>query len=340
MASLRECVESQDLKAEIRLSLRSKPGRDKIWILVEGIDDEKVYSKFFRKDRVKIKEVPGSCLMIGTVVPELNDESGQVIGIKDADFIRLHGENVLHGAIFITDQHDLEMMMLKSDRVLENIDAEYVNFEIPRIEDFMEVIEENPNLCGLNVTIPYKEQVIPYLDELDKDTAKIGAVNVIKIIRLPKGKVKLVGYNSDIIGFTQSIEPLLQPHHKKALILGTGGASKAVYRGLENLGIKSTFVSRAKKEDKYLTYEELTPEIMQEYTVIVNCTPVGMYPKVDFCPNIPYELLTPNHLLYDLLYNPNETLFMKKGQAQGAVTKNGLEMLLLQAFAAWEIWNK
>ena len=220
------------------------------------------------------------------------------------------------------------------------IDAEYVNFEIPRIEDFMEVIEENPNLCGLNVTIPYKEQVIPYLDELDKDTAKIGAVNVIKIIRLSKGKVKLVGYNSDIIGFTQSIEPLLQPHHKKALILGTGGASKAVYRGLENLGIKSTFVSRAKKEDKYLTYEELTPEIMQEYTVIVNCTPVGMYPKVDFCPNIPYELLTPNHLLYDLLYNPNETLFMKKGQAQGAVTKNGLEMLLLQAFAAWEIWNK
>ena len=122
--------------------------------------------------------------------------------------------------------------------------------------------------------------------------------------------------------------------------MGTGGASKAVYRGLENLSIKSTFVSRAKKEDKYLPYEELTPKIMQEYTVIVNCTPVGMYPKVDFCPNIPYELLTPNHLLYDLLYNPNVTLFMKKGEAQGAVVKNGLEMLLLQAFAAWEIWHK
>ena len=157
-----------------------------------------------------------------------------------------------------------------------------------------------------------------------------------------RGELK-AQFNLDVYkrqGFTQSIEPLLQPQHKKALILGTGGASKAVYRGLENLGIKSSFVSRAKKEDKYLTYEELTPEIMQEYTVIVNCTPVGMYPKVDFCPNIPYELLTPNHLLYDLLYNPNETLFMKKGQAQGAVTKNGLEMLLLQAFAAWEIWNK
>ena len=129
----------------------------------------------------------------------------------------------------------------------ENIDAEYVNFEIPNINDFMEVIEENPNLCGLNVTIPYKEQVIPFLDELDKDTAKIGAVNVIKIIRQPKGKVKLVGYNSDIIGFTQSIEPLLQPHHKKALILGTGGASKAVYRGLANLGIRAYSLSRTKR---------------------------------------------------------------------------------------------
>ena len=222
----------------------------------------------------------------------------------------------------------------------EGINAEYVNFEIPSINNFMEVIEENPNLCGLNVTIPYKEQVIPFLDEHDRDTAKIGAVNVIKIIRQPKGKVKLVGYNSDIIGFTQSIQPLLQPHHKKALILGTGGASKAVYHGLKNLGIESIFVSRTHKADDMLTYEELTPEIMAEYTVIVNSTPVGMFPKVDFCPNIPYELLTPNHLLYDLLYNPNVTLFMKKGEAQGAVVKNGLEMLLLQAFAAWEIWHK
>lgn len=222
----------------------------------------------------------------------------------------------------------------------ENIDAEYVNFEIPSINDFMEVIEENPNLCGLNVTIPYKEQVIPFLDELDKDTAKIGAVNVIKIVRQPKGKVKLIGCNSDIIGFTQSIQPLLKPHHKKALILGTGGASKAVLRGLENLGLATKFVSRTKKTDDVLTYGELTPEVMAEYTVIVNCTPVGMYPKVDVCPDIPYECLTPNHLLYDLLYNPNETLFMKKGEERGAVTKNGLEMLLLQAFAAWEIWHR
>lgn len=244
-----------------------------------------------------------------------------------------------YGLIGYPLKHSFSITYFNEKFQAENIDAEYVNFEIPRIEDFMEVVDEHPDLCGLNVTIPYKEQVIPYLDELDKDTARIGAVNVIKIIRLPKGKVKLVGYNSDIIGFSRSIEPLLQPRHKKALLLGTGGASKAVFHGLENLGVESTYVSRTKQSDEVLTYQELTPEVMAGHTIIVNCTPVGMYPKVDFCPDIPYELLTPEHLLYDLLYNPNETLFMKKGLAQGATVKNGLEMLLLQAFAAWEIWH-
>ena len=246
-----------------------------------------------------------------------------------------------YGLIGYPLKHSFSIVYFNEKFKAENIDAEYVNFEIPRIEEFMEVVEENPNLCGLNVTIPYKEQVIPYLDELDKDTAKIGAVNVIKIIRQPKGKVKLVGYNSDIIGFTRSIEPLLKPDvHTHALILGTGGASKAIFRGLENLGIKSTFVSRTKKNDEVMTYEELTPEVMQQYKIIVNCTPVGMYPKVDECPAIPYDQLTTDHLLYDLLYNPDETLFMKKGRTQGATVKNGLEMLLLQAFAAWEIWHR
>lgn len=221
----------------------------------------------------------------------------------------------------------------------EKIEAEYINFEIPDINNFPEIIEANPNLHGLNVTIPYKEKVIPYLDELDKQTAAIGAVNVIKIIRNKGGKPKLIGYNSDIIGFTQSIQPLLQSHHKKALILGTGGASKAVFHGLKNLGIEAKFVSRTARFGM-LTYEELNAEIIKEYTVIVNCTPVGMYPKVDACPDLPYEAITSEHLLYDLLYNPNITLFMKKGEAKGAVTKNGLEMLLLQAFAAWEIWQK
>lgn len=220
----------------------------------------------------------------------------------------------------------------------EGIDAEYINFEIPDIKDFTTIIDQNPNLCGMNVTIPYKEQVIPFLDELDKDTAAIGAVNVIKIIR-QKGKVKLVGYNSDIIGFSQSIKPLLKEHHKKALILGAGGAAKAIFHGLKNLGVEGTYVSRTKEPGK-LTYEELTPEIMAENTIIVNCTPVGMFPNDAFCPDIPYELLTPHHLLYDLIYNPDTTLFMKKGAQKGAKTKNGLEMLLLQAFAGWEIWNK
>lgn len=221
----------------------------------------------------------------------------------------------------------------------ENIDAEYVNFEIPTIEDFNKIIKANPTLCGLNVTIPYKEQVIGYLDELDKDAAAIGAVNVIKIERI-KSKTRLTGFNSDVMGFTQSIESLLEPHHKKALILGTGGASKAINYGLHKLGLETKFVSRSKRNENTITYDDITPEIMEEYKVIVNCTPTGMYPKADECPNIPYDLLTPEHLLYDLLYNPDTTLFMKNGSDRGAIVKNGLEMLLLQAFGAWDIWNK
>lgn len=221
----------------------------------------------------------------------------------------------------------------------EKIDAEYVNFEIPNIKEIKNVLRENPDLGGLNVTIPYKEQVIPYLDDLDADARQIGAVNVIKFTKGLFGKTKLVGYNSDIIGFKQSIEPLLKPTHQKALILGTGGASKAVYQGLKQLGVGSTFVSRSHKEG-CITYEEITPKIMSQYTVIVNTTPLGMFPNVNTCPNIPYEELTPDHVLYDLLYNPDETLFMKKGKERGATVKNGLEMLLLQAFAAWQIWQK
>lgn len=221
----------------------------------------------------------------------------------------------------------------------EKIDAEYVNFEIPSIQDFRRVIEENPNIYGLNVTIPYKQQVIPYLDELNADAEEIGAVNVIKFIREAGQKQKLVGYNSDVVGFMGSVKPLLKSHHRKALILGTGGASKAIVYGLRKLGISSVFVSRTKKEGM-LTYDELTPEIMQEFTVIINCTPVGMFPHTDACPALPYECLTGKHLLFDLIYNPEETLFMKKGAAQGAITKNGLEMLLLQAIGAWSIWNK
>ncbi|MCC8070686.1 MAG: shikimate dehydrogenase [Bacteroidales bacterium] len=220
----------------------------------------------------------------------------------------------------------------------EGVDACYINFEIPTIDDFKSVIADTPRLAGLNVTIPYKEQVIPFMDEMDEDAAKIGAVNVIKIIPAKGGKVKLKGYNSDIIGFCDSIRPLLTPERKKALVLGTGGAAKAIYQGLLNLGVEPTYVSRTPRPGM-LSYADLTPEVMDTHKVIVNTTPLGMYPHIEQCPDIPYHLLTPSHLLYDLLYNPDTTLFMKRGASYGAETKNGLEMLLLQAFAAWNIWQ-
>ncbi len=216
----------------------------------------------------------------------------------------------------------------------EGIDAEYVNFEIPDASMLLDVIRDNPELRGLNVTLPHKQAVIPLLDELSDEAREIGAVNV---IRIRDGKLK--GFNSDIIGFTDSIHPLLQPHHKKALVLGTGGASKAICVGLNRLGIEWTYVSRSPREGM-LTYEDITAETLQQYTVIVNCSPVGMFPKVDHAPAIPYELLTPQHLLFDCVYNPEDTLFMQKGRAQGATVKNGLEMLHLQAEASWKFWNE
>lgn len=243
-----------------------------------------------------------------------------------------------YGLIGYPLKHSFSIGFFNEKFKSENIDAEYINFEIPSIDRLPEILEENPELKGFNITIPYKEKIIPYLDQIDKDALAIGAINVVKVVR-QKNKSKLIGFNSDIIGFTQSIEPLLEETHQKALILGTGGAAKAIFQGLKNLGIESKFVSR-QKQPGMLTYEELTPEIMEEYKVIVNCTPVGMYPNVDTCPDIPYEHLTPNHLLYDLLYNPDITLFMRKGARQGAIVKNGLEMLLLQAFATWDIWKQ
>lgn len=219
----------------------------------------------------------------------------------------------------------------------EGIDAKYINFEIPSIKTLKEVLASNPELRGLNVTIPYKQQVIPYLDSLSPEAKAIGAVNVIRVTHQGK-KTRLKGFNSDVIGFTKSIEPLISYNHKKALILGTGGASKAINYGLKSLGLETLFVSRTKKPN-CITYEEVTPLLLEEYKVIVNCTPVGMYPHVDECPELPYEAMDNQTLLYDLLYNPDETLFMKRGKAQGAIVKNGLEMLLLQAFASWEFWN-
>ncbi|HCN52622.1 MAG TPA: shikimate dehydrogenase [Prevotella sp.] len=219
----------------------------------------------------------------------------------------------------------------------EGIDAKYINFDIPDIKDLTEILDSNPELKGLNVTIPYKQQVLGYLDYISPEARSIGAVNVIRVVHKGK-KVFLRGYNSDVIGFTKSIEPLLEPSHKKALILGTGGASKAINYGLKSLGLETLFVSRYERPNT-IQYQSITPEMVHEYQVIVNCTPVGMYPHADECPELPYDAMDSHNLLYDLIYNPDETLFMKKGIEHGATVKNGLEMLLLQAFASWEFWN-
>ena len=220
----------------------------------------------------------------------------------------------------------------------EDIDAVYENFEIPSIDLLPEVLDSNPELKGLNVTIPYKQKVIPFLDNISPEARAIGAVNVIKVIHEGKN-VKLKGYNSDVIGFTQSIEPMLERFHKKALILGTGGASKAIDYGLKSLGLETVFVSRYERPDT-IQYDKITPEVVKEYNVIVNCTPLGMYPHTDECPLLPYEAMDSRTILYDLIYNPDETMFMKRGAEYGANVKNGLEMLLLQAFASWEFWHE
>ena len=223
----------------------------------------------------------------------------------------------------------------------EGTEAEYLNFEIPDAQQLLDVVRENPELCGLNCTIPHKQAIIPMLDEMSDEAREIGAVNVIRITRKEgkNGAFHLKGFNSDIIGFMNSIRPLLKPHHRKALILGTGGASKAIRVGLTKLGLEWKYVSRRPAEGQF-TYDDLTAEVIREYEVIVNCSPVGMYPHVDEAPALPYEAMTSNNLLYDLVYNPLETEFMKRGAAHGATTKNGLEMLHLQALASWDFWHE
>jgi len=219
----------------------------------------------------------------------------------------------------------------------EQIDARYDLYELDDIAKFTSLIE-NTELNGLNVTIPHKEKVIPFLDELDDTAEKIGAVNVIKFIR-KNNKLILKGYNSDAIGFEEALKPHLLSVHKKALILGTGGASKAINYVLNKLNIETTFVSRTASPGK-LTYQELNQVIIKENYLIVNASPVGTFPHSDACPEIPYQFLTEKHILSDVVYNPSETLFMKKGKEQGAQVFNGEGMLIGQAKAAWKIWNE
>ena len=215
----------------------------------------------------------------------------------------------------------------------EQIEAEYSLYPIDNDEwqkaNGQRVKELIDRLDGMNITFPYKQAVIPYLDRLDETANIIGAVNVI---------YKRVGYNTDCLGFMDSIRPLLRNYDTRALVLGTGGAAKAVCYGLTKLGITPTLVSRTPKEGM-LGYDELTDNVMTAHTLIVNCTPLGMLPDIDSCPPIPYEKITARHLLFDCVYNPEETLFLSKGKAQGATIHNGLDMLTGQAQAAWKIWT-
>lgn len=217
-------------------------------------------------------------------------------------------------------------------------DFQYSNFDLENLDALLQIITDN-HLNGLNVTKPYKELVIPFLNELDSTAKDIGAVNCIKI-NWNNNQPYLIGYNTDYYGFAQSIKPFLEPIHQRALILGTGGASKAIAYALKNVDVDFYFVtSGEKKGSNYFHYSELNEYVLNAFKLIVNCTPLGMFPKVDTCAQIPFEFIAAEHLLYDLIYNPEETLFLQRGKEQGAITINGLNMLKLQADKAWEIWH-
>jgi len=221
----------------------------------------------------------------------------------------------------------------------ENIDSTYDNFEIDNINKFSNIIKKNPEIIGLNVTIPYKEQVIPFLDELNDSAREIGAVNTIQVKQTESG-IHLKGFNTDTFGFENSLKPLLKEHHKKALILGTGGASKALKYVLTKLGIDFISASIEELKENEIRYEDIDEKMMNERLLIINATPLGTFPKVDSCANIPYEFITEKHLLFDLVYNPEITKFLQNGIDKGATVKNGFDMLLGQAKKAYEIWNE
>lgn len=223
-------------------------------------------------------------------------------------------------------------------------DHVYLNFELKNMTELKEVLINHPALKGFNVTIPYKESVIPFMDELRDEAKAIGAVNCVKILEDRNGATvfsgkRLVGYNTDVFGFASSIKPFLEPQHERALILGTGGSSKAVAFALKRIGVEVYYASSSKKADNAFTYEQLNEHMIRAFKLIVNTTPLGMYPKTEEAPEIPYEFIGTQHLCYDLIYNPEETMFLKKCKTQGAMVINGFNMLKLQAEKSWEIWN-
>jgi len=229
--------------------------------------------------------------------------------------------------------HSFSPAYFKKKFATLGIDAVYEPYPIAAVDAFPALLANHPGIEGLNVTIPYKESIIPFLDEMDGTALEIGAVNCISIT---DGKTK--GYNTDVTGFELSLIPLLAHQHTQALILGSGGSSRAVAYVLKQLGIAFQKVSRY-IQDSCLTYDELTPAIIEQHKLIVNTTPTGQYPDTHHAPPIPYDGIGPHHLLYDLVYNPDETLFLLRGKERGAVIKNGFEMLQLQADASWQIWT-
>lgn len=221
----------------------------------------------------------------------------------------------------------------------ENIqDVDYDLYAIENIKDFELLYTNDVNYKGFNITIPHKVAVLPYINELSDEAKNIGAVNCITIKR-ENGQHILTGFNTDAYGFEMSIKPLIKPHHNKALVLGNGGAAKAVLYVLEKLSIPYLIVSRSLQNGD-ITYEELNEDIIKEHTIIINCSPLGTFPNIQDCPNIPYQAISDEHLLYDLIYNPEETEFLRRGKEKGADTKNGYEMLVLQAEKNWEIWSE
>jgi len=210
----------------------------------------------------------------------------------------------------------------------------YDNFPLASIDEFAALVQQHPDLHGLNVTIPYKEKVIPFLTAQSEVVKTIGACNC---IRIENGQ--LTGHNTDVVGFEESLRPLLQPHHKKALVLGTGGAAKAVHYVLNKLGIAFFEVSRTPGTIRQFSYQQVTESVIKEHELIINTSPLGMYPNINECPPLPYQALTAKHYLFDLVYNPAKTLFLQKGEEQGAAIKNGHDMLIIQAEESWRIWN-
>lgn len=242
-----------------------------------------------------------------------------------------------YGLIGFPLTHSLSRLYFTEKFSKEGTNAEYLNFELPDIGDLWEMIAEQPDLKGFNVTIPYKEQIIGYLDKISDEAREIGAVNTVKVVTGHDGPI-LCGYNTDTEGFWKAVRPVLRKDVSSAIILGSGGASKAVAYALRKAGIDPLTVSRSTNKSSF-TYEDLTPDIIRQRPLIVNTTPLGTYPDVNTCPDIPYYALSPMNICFDLVYNPTETLFLKKAAEHGAVTKNGLDMLHKQAEASWRIWQ-